>query len=144
MKFLAGMDWSLYICTTNKTIVTSTGTSRTLELQGFPAGISFSSFSSLHVLEGFTDTWTFASNYTTNYSVSHNGGIIDGGGYNLTMNDFSSTATSTLRTINLGTGTWTVTGTGSVWNVNGSCLTLNCSTSTVKLATTSATAKTFT
>ena len=63
--------------------------------------------------------------------------------FNVTVGLFNSNY-SNVRTINMGSGTWTITGTGTVWNIATTTnLTLNPSTSTIVLSDTSATARTF-
>jgi hypothetical protein len=59
----------------------------------------------------------------------------------LTTGSFSSNNSNT-RSIVMGAGTWTITGTGTVWDASGS-LSVTPNTSTIKLTNTSATAKTF-
>ena len=65
-------------------------------------------------------------------------------------NNFNVTAgvvnanTTQVRTINMGSGTWTVTGTGTVWSMPGSSnTTLNASTSTIVVNNATSTAKTI-
>ena len=77
------------------------------------------------------------------------------GGYSVTdgtlnLNNFNATGATGLvsvgtrtRSVIMGSGTWTVTGTGTVWNVVSTGLTLTPNTSTVVLSNTSSTAKTF-
>lgn len=67
-------------------------------------------------------------------------GTFDAVTYNVTTGLFSAPAPATLR---MGTGTWTLSGTGTVWSVGG-FLTLIHSTSTIVLSNTSTTARTFT
>jgi hypothetical protein len=78
-------------------------------------------------------------------------GITMTGAFLLTNGTFTahpggiSAATYTFQagtTVNMSTGTWVVTGTGTVWQANAS-VTVNCGTSTVLLTDQSATAKTF-
>jgi mucin-19 len=69
-------------------------------------------------------------------------GTFNANNQNLTASTFSSNNTN-IRTITMGSGTWSLSGTGSVWNVSGANLTLNVNTSTIVLSDTSTTAKTF-
>lgn len=65
--------------------------------------------------------------------------------FNVTVGLFRSDG-SNVRTINMGSGTWTIAGTGVVWNIGSlpqTGLTLNAGTSTIVLSDTSATARTF-
>jgi hypothetical protein len=70
-------------------------------------------------------------------------GTFDSNNKNVTVGLFAS-SNSNVRTLNMGSGTWTLSGTGNVWNVATSTnLTFNPSTSTIVLSDTSATARTF-
>jgi hypothetical protein len=70
-------------------------------------------------------------------------GTFDAVTYNVTAGLFTLSGTAT-RTIRMGSGTWTATGTGSVWNVqNNTGLTLVAGTSNIVLSDTSASARTF-
>jgi hypothetical protein len=68
-------------------------------------------------------------------------GTFDAGIYNVTTNRFASTAGT--RTLKMGSGTWTLNGTGTVWNLGGS-LNFYKDTANIVLSDTSATARTFT
>jgi hypothetical protein len=64
-------------------------------------------------------------------------------GANVTSSTFA-TNVANIRTVNLGSGTWTLTGTGNVWNIVViTNLTINAGTSRIVIANTSATATTF-
>jgi len=64
-------------------------------------------------------------------------------GANITTGLFAST-NSTNRVLNMGSGNWTITGTGTVWNITTSTnMTLNCETSRIVITDTSATVNTF-
>ena len=70
-------------------------------------------------------------------------GTFDAVTYNVTAGLFTLSGTAT-RTIRMGSGTWTASGTGSVWNVqNNTGLTLVAGTSNIVLSDTSASARTF-
>jgi hypothetical protein len=65
-------------------------------------------------------------------------------GANITCSSFISNNSNT-RTLNMGSGVWTLTGTLVIWNITTSTgMTLNCETSRVVITDTSATAVTFT
>lgn len=65
-------------------------------------------------------------------------------GANITCSSFISNNSNT-RTLNMGSGTWTLTGTLVVWNITTSTgMTFNCETSRVVITDTSATNNTFT
>lgn len=70
-------------------------------------------------------------------------GSLDANNKNISVAAFNSNYTST-RALLLGSGTWTLTGTGDVWLVDGTMLTLTPSTSTIKLNNASASSKAFT
>jgi hypothetical protein len=74
--------------------------------------------------------------------LTHGYGTLDAQTYNITCTTFNSSALNT-RTLSLGTGTWTITGSGSTaWNTTTTQgLTVNAGTSTISM--TSASAKTF-
>jgi len=75
-----------------------------------------------------------AMNMTLDFSVNNN---------NPTMSTFSGTGTGT-RTLNMGGGIWTITGTGTVWNLATiTNLTFNAQQSKILISNTSATACTF-
>jgi hypothetical protein len=70
-------------------------------------------------------------------------GALDANGFDLTMFAFFCSSSNT-RTVNMGSGTWTLTGTGVVWNVSNTVgYTLIGSSATVLVTDTSATLKTF-
>jgi len=63
---------------------------------------------------------------------------------NVTTGLFTS-SNSNVRTLNMGSGTWTLTSTGTIWNINTSTnMTLNAGTSRILFTDTSATLITFT
>lgn len=105
----------------------------TLDTQGrsFGGGVLF-----------FANT-TLASNLVTTGIIQIRGGTFDAAGYNVTANDISNASTSNSHGITMGSGTWTLTGTGTIWSFSGST-TITRGTSTIVLSNTSATARTFT
>ena len=79
---------------------------------------------------------------TRNLNVER--GTFNTNNFNVTVGLFNSNY-SNVRTINMGSGTWTITGTGTVWNIATTTnLTFNPSTSNIVLSDTSTTARTFT
>lgn len=75
-------------------------------------------------------------------AISHISGTFDAASYNVTMSSTSggfASQGSVTRTLALGSGTWTLSGTGG-WNISGSNLTV---TGTGTISLTSASAKTF-
>ena len=70
-------------------------------------------------------------------------GTFNASGYNLTTGRFESNNTNT-RTITMGSGTWTLSNDGTVWNLATTTnLTFNANTSTIILSDTSTNARTF-
>lgn len=61
---------------------------------------------------------------------------------NISVGSFTSGINVT-RVLNMGSGTWTLKNTGTVWSISGSGMTLNPGTSTIIINDTSATGKTF-
>lgn len=64
-------------------------------------------------------------------------------GANITCGTFVSSAANT-RTLNMGSGTWTLTSTGTVWNMNATSMTLNAEQSRILINNTSAATSSFT
>jgi hypothetical protein len=71
-------------------------------------------------------------------------GTFDAANFNVTTGNFSSSGAST-RTLNMGSGTWAITGIGATaWNTNITAgLTFNPSTSTITMTSASTSGKTF-
>ncbi|TIN84349.1 hypothetical protein [Mesorhizobium sp.] len=75
------------------------------------------------------------SGQTLDFSANNN---------NVTIGTFTSTGAGT-RTLNMGNGTWTITGTaGNVWDAGGGVLTLNANSSVLTFSATSASSRTMT
>ena len=88
-------------------------------------------------------TVTLGNNTTLNGSLTLTQGTFNGNTYNVTCTTFASSNSNT-RTLTMGSGTWTLSGTGTVWNLATTTgLTLNANTSTIAFSNTSTTAKTF-
>lgn len=85
---------------------------------------------------------TLADNLILQDTLTHNMGTLDANDKNVTALSFTS-AQSVTRVINMGSGTWTLTGTGTVWSITGTGMTVNGETSTIVISDTSATDKTF-
>ncbi len=80
---------------------------------------------------------------STSYGYLQNG-VFDANDQNVTFNRFDNSNNAT-RTLSMGSGTWTLTGTGAVWwGSQSGNLTLNEETSTILISNTSASAKQFT
>jgi hypothetical protein len=95
-------------------------------------------------------TYTLVGNLVCSQGVTVNHGTLDAAtnNVNVTCLTFGSGPTSPLTsTINMGTGTWTLTSTaaGSIWNISApGQVTVNASTSTVVISGASANSRTFT
>jgi hypothetical protein len=102
----------------------------------FPSNLSWS-------LQAFGGTYNLLSDLSLDATkqVSVSNGTFDANGHAVTTGTVSSSATTT-RGINMGTGIWTLTSTGTIWNTaTATNLTLNASTSTIIVSDTSATSK---
>jgi hypothetical protein len=98
-------------------------------------GLNFSAWGSSYTLQG-----DLAVNSPTNPTVI-NAGTFDANGYNLTLVQFSSSTTNT-RSIIMGSGTWTITGTGTCWNMSSlTGLTFSGASATLLITDTSAATK---
>lgn len=75
-------------------------------------------------------TWTALDDITFG-TLTLTGGTFDAAGYNMTLTSLIGSGTRA-RTLQMGSGTWTVTGTGSVWTPQ-SLTTINAGTSTLVL-----------
>jgi len=112
---------------------------------------------STYTITSASKTWTMALNFTApsgtytlqdamtsnNGICSLNNGTFNANNQSVTFNNFSSSNSNT-RTLSLGSGTWSITGSGGgAWNVSSTGLTLNISTSTIALTNNSSSSKTF-
>jgi hypothetical protein len=70
-------------------------------------------------------------------------GTIDANGFDVSVGGFISGANLNTKALLMGSGTWTLTGTGSVWGVTNLNLTFNKGTANIVLLDTSTTARTF-
>lgn len=78
---------------------------------------------------------------TRNITVTQ--GTFDAANYSVTVNIFTS-SNSNVRTVTMGSGLWTLTGTGTVWNTGTiTNLTFNKNTANILLSNTTTTARTF-
>jgi hypothetical protein len=112
-----------------------------LGLQSAPIVVTSNGKSFLNTVScgaGFTPTITFADNFLSTAALNVTFASALTVNANVTVSTFS---TQNLVTLNMGSGTWTLSGTGTVWSVGNG--TINPSTSTIVLSNTSATARTF-
>lgn len=94
---------------------------------------------------GVGANWLLSDNITcgTTRTITLTNGIFDANGYNVSTGLFSSSNSNT-RSVYMRTGTWTLTGTGTVWNFSTTAgLTLDSGTSTLVINDTSASSKTL-
>jgi hypothetical protein len=70
------------------------------------------------------------------------GSIITEGSRNYNLGTFAAAGTG-VRYISMGSGTWTITGTGTVWNVNSTNLTFNGGTATINITNSSSNSVNF-
>lgn len=85
----------------------------------------------------------FASGTTSARALQVTHGTFNANGFNVTVASFNSNFSNT-RSVTMGSGTWTMAGTGTVWNTSGiTGLTFAANTSTIQITSTSATARTF-
>lgn len=94
--------------------------------------------------DGVSGGWTLQDSLTvTGASITLTNGSLNLGNQNVSVPTFVS-SNSNIRSLTMGSGTITLTGTGTVWNVATSAnLALSANTSTIKFTDTSASAKTF-
>jgi len=91
-------------------------------------------------------TLTIQDNLSLSGILELDGGTFNANNFNVTAEgtQFQNPNGSATRVLTMGSGTWTLNGTGTtVWNVSGSGLTINANTSTIDITDTSSTAKTF-
>jgi hypothetical protein len=88
-------------------------------------------------------TVTLGTNTILNGNLTVTRGTFSGDTYNLTCTTFASNNSNT-RTLTMGSGTWTLSGTGTVWNLATTTnLTFNKDTANIVLSNTTTTARTF-
>ena len=102
-------------------------------------------WSTSHTFNGVGGTWQLVDALTaaSNRTLTLTRGTFDANNQNVTTGSFSSNNSNT-RTLTMGSGTWTLGDTGTIWNTATTTnLTVNADTSTIALSNTSTTAKTF-
>lgn len=88
-------------------------------------------------------TYTLQSDLTTIYNLNVASSTFDANGYNVTCLYFNANYASA-RTLTMGSGTWTLTGTGTIFNIaNTGTLTFSATNAPIIISNTSATARTF-
>lgn len=127
------------------TTVTGTGTLAFVKRTGTQtitsAGKTFTQGITPNSING---TVVLADALVTNLQLGFGPGTFDAASYNVTAATVTGSVVTTARTVSMGSGTWTLTGTGTVWDfsvVTG--LTLNKDTANIVLSDTSTTSRTF-
>jgi hypothetical protein len=95
------------------------------------------------VVEAPIGTLQLGDALTASNTITNTLGTFDANNYNLTCTQFASDNSNT-RTITMGSGLWTLSGTGTVWTTDTTTgLTFNKDTANILLSDTSGTARTF-
>lgn len=95
------------------------------------------------IVDSGTGTVSLVDDLTTSATLTLTSGTFDSNNRNVNTGLFASSNSNT-RTLLMGSGTWTISGTGTVWNTATiTSFTLTPSSSTIVLSNTSATARTF-
>ena len=106
------------------------------------AGKTFPSANTI-TIDNLTGTVQLADAFNSSASLTLTSGTFNANGFNVTASTFNGSGTST-RTLTMGSGTWTLSGTGTVWNLATTTnLTFNKNTANIVLSDTSTTARTF-
>lgn len=87
-------------------------------------------------------TFDLGDAFSSSNPITHSRGVFDANNYSLTCSTFAS-ASGFTRTLTMGSGLWTLSGTGTVWSVGTTNLTFNKDTANILLSDTSTTARTF-
>lgn len=88
-------------------------------------------------------TFQLGDAFSSSNTTTHTRGTFNANSYNLTCTTFGSNNSNT-RTITMGSGLWTLSGTGTVWDSTTTTgLTFNKDTANILLSDTSTTARTF-
>ncbi len=85
-------------------------------------------------------TFTLGGNLTLSGALTLTAGTLNANNKNVTIASLSSNNSNT-RSVNMGSGTWTLTGTGTIWNATNTGFTLTPGSSTVIVANTSTSTK---
>lgn len=113
----------------------ATGTGKTITTNG-------KTLASTVAFDGVGGGWQLSDNLTTTGAVTLTNGTLNDGGVNVSAPSFSSSNANT-RSLTKGAGTWTLSGTGTVWDVDTSTNLTLADSGTIKLTNNSSSAKTF-
>lgn len=128
--------------------VTISGTSFTTTFAGrsiYSITSNTLTFSSTFIVDAPGGTYNLGDDFATGATRSFTltSGTFDASGFNFTTGSFSSSNSNT-RTLNMGSGTWTLAGTSAIWTTTTQTgLTFNKGASTIKVTDASATTKAF-
>jgi len=78
-------------------------------------------------------TFQLGDAFSSSNTITHTQGTFDANNYNLTCRAFASSNSNT-RTITMGSGLWTLMGTGTIWSSSSTGLTLNKDTANILLS----------
>ena len=88
-------------------------------------------------------TFQLGDAYSASNTITHTRGTFDANNYNLTSTGFASSNSNT-RTVTMGSGQWTLQGTGTVWNTGTTPnLTFNKNTADILLSNTTSSSRIF-
>ena len=93
-------------------------------------------------IDSFSGTFQLGDAFNSSDAIAFNTGTFDAVSYNVTFTGISSN-NSNVRTLKMGSGLWTGTSTGSVWNLNSTNLTFLKGTANILLSNTTTTGRTF-
>ena len=94
-------------------------------------------------IDKFSGSFDLGDAFISSSAITVTMGTFNANNYNLTVSSFSS-SNSNIRTINMGSGLWTLSGTISVWTIDATNLTFNKNTANILLSNTSTTSRIFT
>jgi hypothetical protein len=101
------------------------------------------SFAGAINFNGTGNTFSIVDAFANTNSVTLNGGTLNSNGKAMLSSTFVATTTTNSRTFNMGESVYTLTGTGSVWSVVATNLTINSGTSSINITDPSTSAITF-
>ncbi len=127
---------TVFTATTNSIIFAATSGPRTITSSGV-------TFDRPIIFNGVGGSWRLADALSvgSTRSVTLTNGTLDGNGNNASIGSFALGVGT--KTLTLGSGTWTILGSGTAWNANTNVANLTVSPSAGIISMTSASAKTF-
>ena len=114
---------------------TTSGATQTFTSNGATIGIS--------IYAGTPGTVQLVDAFASSTDLVVSQGTFNANNFAVTLSSFNSTGTTT-RTVTMGSGLWTLTGTSNVWNVASTGLTLNKNTANILLTSTTTASRAFT